>query len=296
PQYCRGNRRHSCRIANRRMPMAIALTLQEYLNEQSVSYEVMTHELTNSSTRTAQASHVPADRLAKGVVLAKEGGFVLAVLPASCKVRLDAIEQMLHCRVSLASEDEISSIFPDCELGAIPPIGAAYALDCVVDESLEQQTDVYLEGGDHRSLIHINHAQFHELMKDMPHGRIAQRDCPVIGLSPSRDCRNRLLAAHAGCAGPAQADCIASQPQSARQFTASQRGIVVQRRRANPQPRFARERRRASPRPAQRTGFPGPSGAAPSTVASINDPRRRLAKTCRHYCQASLKYRSTGGT
>jgi Ala-tRNA(Pro) deacylase len=155
--------------------MGIALTLQEYLNDHRISYDVITHEQTNSSTRTAQASHVPGDRVAKGVILTKEGGFLMAVLPASCKVRLDAIERMLLCPVNLATEDEISSIFTDCEVGAIPPIGAAYALDCVVDESLEQQADLYLEGGDHRSLIHVSHAQFHDLMKDVPHGHIGER-------------------------------------------------------------------------------------------------------------------------
>ena len=154
--------------------MGIALTLQEYLNDRRITYDVMTHEVTNSSTRTAQASHIPGDRIAKGVVLTKEGGFVMAVLPASCKVQLDAIEHMLHCPVNLATEDEISSIFTDCEVGAIPPIGAAYALDCVVDESLEQQADLYLEGGDHRSLILVSHAQFHDLMKDVPHGHIGE--------------------------------------------------------------------------------------------------------------------------
>jgi len=155
--------------------MGIALTLQEYLSNRSITYDVMTHELTKSSTRTAQASHIPGDRLAKGVVLTKEGGFVMAVLPASCKLQLAAIEQMLHCPVNLATEDEISSIFLDCEPGAVPPIGAAYALDSVVDESLEAQTDLYLEGGDHRSLIHISHEQFHDLMKDVPHGHIGKR-------------------------------------------------------------------------------------------------------------------------
>jgi len=155
--------------------MGIALTLQEYLNDRNIIYDVIIHELTNSSTRTAQASHVPGDRLAKGVLLAKEGGFVMAILPASCKVQLDAIEQMLHCPVNFATEDEICSIFSDCAIGAVPPIGAAYALDSVVDASLEEQADLYLEGGDHRSLIHISHAQFHDLMKDVPHGHIGKR-------------------------------------------------------------------------------------------------------------------------
>src|SRR5438552_17804642 len=116
--------------------MGIAITLQEYLSDQGIDYEVMAHERSNSSLHTVEASHVPRDRLAKGVVLTREGGYVMAILPASCKVRLDAVAQMVQCSVGLATEDEISSLFPDCETGAVPPIGAAYALDCIVDDDL----------------------------------------------------------------------------------------------------------------------------------------------------------------
>jgi len=153
--------------------MGIALTLEQYLDDQDVDYEVVTHQRTNSSLRTAQTSHVPGDHLAKGVILTREGGFVMAVVPASRRVRLDAIEQMLHCPVGMASEDEINSLFPDCEPGAVPPIGAPYALDCIVDDSLEQLADIYLEAGDHQSLIHMHGTQFQNLMKEAPHGQIA---------------------------------------------------------------------------------------------------------------------------
>src|SRR5438046_236149 len=54
-------------------PMGIALTLQQYLSDQHIDYEVMTHQLTATSSETAQASHVPASRVAKGVVLTREG-------------------------------------------------------------------------------------------------------------------------------------------------------------------------------------------------------------------------------
>ena len=154
--------------------MAIALTLQQYLSDHGIDYELMTHELTKSASETAQASHVPADRLAKGVVLTREGGYVMAVLPASRKVRLDAIEEMLNCSVGLATEDEVTSLFPDCEAGAVPPLGAAYALECIVDENLEGEGDVYLEGGDHRTLIHVTGQQFHAMMRDVPHGHIGR--------------------------------------------------------------------------------------------------------------------------
>lgn len=156
--------------------MGIAMTLQEYLNDQHIDYEVIAHDRTSSSLQTARASHIPGDCIAKGVVLTREGGFVMAVIPASCRVQLDAVEQMFDGPIRLATEDEISSLFPDCEAGAVPPIGAAYAVDCVVDDDLEQQAEIYLEGGDHQSLIHLPKSQFSDLMKDAPHGHIATRD------------------------------------------------------------------------------------------------------------------------
>ncbi|HEY7669276.1 MAG TPA: YbaK/EbsC family protein [Hyphomicrobium sp.] len=156
--------------------MGIALTLQQYLDDKHIDYDVLMHKRTHSSEGTARASHVPGERLAKGVVLTREGGFVVAVVPACSKVRMDVIERMLRCPVGLASEDEIAELFPDCDTGAVPPIAEAYAVDAFVDESLDTQPDVYLEGGDHRSLIHISGDEFRALMKDVRHAPIAMRN------------------------------------------------------------------------------------------------------------------------
>ncbi len=156
--------------------MGIALTLQEYLDDRHVAYDVMLHRRTHCSYDTARASHVPGDRLAKAVVLTREGGFVVAVVPASARVRVDVIERMLHCPVNLATEDEIGELFPDCDAGAVPPIAEAYAVDAFMDESFDTQPDVYLEGGDHRSLIHISGEAFRTLMKDVRRAHIAAAD------------------------------------------------------------------------------------------------------------------------
>jgi Ala-tRNA(Pro) deacylase len=153
--------------------MGIALTLQEYLDDHHVPYEVMLHKRTNCAFDTARATHVPGERLAKAVVLTREGGFVVAVVPATARVRLDVIERMLQCHVELANEDEISELFPDCELGAVPPIPEAYAVDAFVDESFDKQPDIYLEGGDHRSLVHVNAEAFRSIMRDVRRARIA---------------------------------------------------------------------------------------------------------------------------
>ena len=156
--------------------MAIALTLQQYLDDRHIDYDVLVHKRTHSSASTVRASHVPQESLAKGVVLTREGGFIVAVVPASAKVRLDVIEHMLRCPVGMASEEEIAELFPDCDSGAVPPVAAAYAVDVFIDESLDKLPDIYLEGVDHRSLIHISGEQFRTLTRDVRHARIAMHD------------------------------------------------------------------------------------------------------------------------
>jgi Ala-tRNA(Pro) deacylase len=153
--------------------MAIANTLQRYLNNESIPYDVLEHRPTGCSARTADASHVPGECLAKGVVVKHKNGFVLTVIPASRQVRLDEVGRWLDRPVALATEEEVSALFPDCEHGAVPPIAAAYGLPMVVDAGLEGQTDIYFEGGDHRALVHVTGTQFQRLMENVPHGQFS---------------------------------------------------------------------------------------------------------------------------
>jgi Ala-tRNA(Pro) deacylase len=154
--------------------MAIAPTLQKYL-DQNVRYDVITHEPTMSSTRTAEACHISGNRLAKGIVLRRNGGYLLAVLPASRHVRLENVATEVGEQVELASENEIGPLFRDCERGAIPPVGDCYGLQTIVDDSIAEQPEIYLEAGDHSTLIHMDAAQFASLTADAMHGRFSVR-------------------------------------------------------------------------------------------------------------------------
>ena len=155
--------------------MAIAPILQKHL-DRTVTYEVITHDPTMSSTRTAQACHVSGDRLAKAIVLRHDGRFMLAVLPATHHVRLSDLKTQIGDDVDLADETEIRRLFPDCALGAVPPVGECYELDVIVDDSIQAQPDVYLEGGDHMTLVHLDQAQFARLMAEARHGRFSVHD------------------------------------------------------------------------------------------------------------------------
>jgi Ala-tRNA(Pro) deacylase len=160
-------------ITDRRKAMGIAMTLKQYLDAQGVRYETMTHDETSCSSLTAQASHIPGECLAKGIVLRGDDGYVMAVIPASRHVDLDEVRHRFDQAVGLASEDELSQLFVDCDVGAVPPVAKAYGLEAVVDEALDAQPEIYFEAGDHRTLVHIDGQDFRELMKDVPHARIS---------------------------------------------------------------------------------------------------------------------------
>ena len=156
--------------------MPIAPSLHKYLAAENIQYDEIPHVLTTSSARTAQACHVSGDRLAKAIVLRRGGGCVLAVLPASHSLRLEELKAQFGDDIDMASEGEVDRLFADCAHGAVPAAGACYGLDVIVDDSIQEQPDVYLEGGDHTTLIHINQAQFARLMAGARHGRFSVRD------------------------------------------------------------------------------------------------------------------------
>jgi Ala-tRNA(Pro) deacylase len=155
--------------------MTVSPTLQKYL-DQSVTYDLIPHAPTMSSTRTAEACHVPGEALAKAVVLRRDGGYMMAVLPASHHLHLSALKSQLGHHVDLASEDEIERLFEDCERGAIPPLGECYGLDVIVDDSIDARRDIYLESGDHATLIRMTGEQFARLTAKAWHGHFSTHD------------------------------------------------------------------------------------------------------------------------
>jgi Ala-tRNA(Pro) deacylase len=130
---------------------------------------VLAHPHSSSSLETAQAAHVPGDMIAKTVVLEDEAGYVLAVLPASCRVDLAELHRQTSRRLGLATERELEGLFNDCEIGAVPPLGSLYQMETIVDDALAEQSDIYFEAGDHEQLIHVSAETFEALMGEARH-------------------------------------------------------------------------------------------------------------------------------
>jgi len=144
--------------------MAISGTVSRYLTERRIPYEVLPHSHTGSSMETAQVAHIPGVRVAKSVVLEDDLGYVMAVLPASHRLDLVELHHQLKRPLGLVSERELSSLFQDCDMGAVPAVGPAYGMETVVEDTLVEQPDVYMEAGDHEQLIHLSGEDFESLL------------------------------------------------------------------------------------------------------------------------------------
>lgn len=108
-------------------------------------------------------------------MLRRDPGYMLAVLPASHYLRISDLRNQLGADVEMAKEAEIDPLFPDCAHGAVPAFGHCYALPVIVDDSIEAQPEIYMEAGDHETLIHMDHAQFAHLMANARHGRFSEK-------------------------------------------------------------------------------------------------------------------------
>ena len=103
--------------------------------------------------------------MAKVVIMKVDKRFVMTVLPASWNVDLYRLRTVFATQsVRLATEDEITGLFPDCELGAMPPFGNLYKLPVYVDQSLTEDEEIVFQAGTHLDAIRMRYWDFAALV------------------------------------------------------------------------------------------------------------------------------------
>ena len=146
--------------------MPVLKRLEEYLKKNDVSYREVVHPEAYTAQEVAAAMHVRGKDLAKPVMVKADGGFVMAVVPASLKVDFRKLKDILKKKdVRLATEDEFKSLFPDCEPGAEPPFGNLYSVDTVVDRKLADDERIFFNAGTHYQAVEIDYKDFARLVK-----------------------------------------------------------------------------------------------------------------------------------
>lgn len=155
--------------------MGMAITLREYLDRKGVGFDLVEHEYAPSSSRAAAAAHLSGDQVAKAVLLVDDSGYLLAAVPATHRIQLGLLHRCYRRHFGLATEEDLETLFDDCECGAVPPLGEPYGLDVLVDMHLARCRDIYFEAGDHREFVHMRGQDFRALLEGADHGYFSTR-------------------------------------------------------------------------------------------------------------------------
>ena len=145
--------------------MAIPSRITDFLKQNSVSYEVMRHAAAFTAQELAAAEHVKGRNHAKVVVVENDQGRLLAVLPADHRVNLDRLAKATGRPCALVEESEFNRLFPDCELGTMPPLGTLYNLPTWVDRTLTADDYIVFEAGTHTDAIKIRYEDFERVAR-----------------------------------------------------------------------------------------------------------------------------------
>jgi len=114
----------------------------------------------------AEKEHVKGRRVIKPVIVRADGELYLCALPASHRIDLDALAGQLEANaVSLINEDQLAELFPDCEIGAAPPIGWMYGLTTLMDESLIRDDHVTFQAGTHSDAVTMSLADYRRVAR-----------------------------------------------------------------------------------------------------------------------------------
>ena len=145
--------------------MTILKKLKDYLEKNQVRYEVGYHERVYTSQEIAAAMHVPGKELTKVIMVKADGKMVMLVLPASYRVDTKNLKKVFKCkRLGIAKEKDFEELFPDCEIGAMPPFGNLYHLEVWVDQVLTQDEFIVFQAGSHVETLRIKYSDYARLV------------------------------------------------------------------------------------------------------------------------------------
>lgn len=149
--------------------MSVANRLERLLEESDASFEVIDHPLAFTAQEEAAASHVSGKHWAKTVAVLVEGEAALAVVPATCRLDLEKLRRVAGTNaVEIAREAEFQGLYPDCDLGAMPPFGILYGQRTFIDEALREEERIAFHAGDHRTAIEMSYSDFERLCEPIP--------------------------------------------------------------------------------------------------------------------------------
>jgi Ala-tRNA(Pro) deacylase len=139
--------------------------LTKFLDDQGVKYVTVKHSPAFTAQEVAASAHICGYEVAKTVMVKVDGKMAMAVVPAPLHVDLRHLKDAIGAdRVELAGESDFKGLFPECELGAMPPFGNLYDMDVYVAARLSEDEYVAFNAGTHTELLRLRYRDFERLV------------------------------------------------------------------------------------------------------------------------------------
>jgi Ala-tRNA(Pro) deacylase len=138
----------------------------KYLKAGKVKFQLRHHPARFTAQEVAAVEHITGEEVVKAVVVKAGQRFAMCVLPATYALQMDRVRKVLGTDdVRLATEEEIGRLFPDCQVGAMPPFGSDYGVDMYVDEALAADDEILIPAGTHEDSVLMAWKDFERLAK-----------------------------------------------------------------------------------------------------------------------------------
>lgn len=146
--------------------MPLSDQLRKFFDSHQTKYAISSHHTAFTAREVAAAEHLPAREVAKVVVVFGDGKYHMIVIPANRLVDFQEVRHTLGLsQARLATEDELAKLFPDSELGAMPPLGEFYGLPVYLDSSLLDEDMIAFNAGTHRDVVHMKTEDYRALVE-----------------------------------------------------------------------------------------------------------------------------------
>ena len=146
--------------------MSVLKRLKKYLDENDIKYILIAHSPSYTGQDLAESVHISGKEIAKTVILKTEDQYLMAVLPASRMIDVEYLEEYIGAQgLRLADEDEFYDLFPDCELGAMPPFGNLYGISVYSASALSDDEEIVFNAGTHTDAIKMSYKDYVDLVK-----------------------------------------------------------------------------------------------------------------------------------
>ena len=137
------------------------MNVQSFLDQLEVNYRLVRHQPAFTAQDLAQVEHISGRQVIKPVIVRADGEFVMCALPACYRIDLEELRYQIGAEeIKLADEPSMRELFPECELGAEPPIGRMFGLTTLMDESLTADDRVMFQAGTHMDAVAMSLAEY----------------------------------------------------------------------------------------------------------------------------------------